>query len=91
MKKAHSRIDELKEKDESARKKMYDLLNLYEPSMENGKYMLKRTLHLYRQIKNICKKNLTMRRELRAPKKKLKEIQEKDRWNLDFLVAAAKV
>lgn len=68
LKKSHSEIDELKEQDEMPRKTMSDLLNMYQIVMENAKYMMKKSLPLHRHMKIICRKNITMRRELRVAK-----------------------
>jgi len=73
------------------RKQIGDLLDIYKPTMGNAKYMLKRSLPLQRKMKNVCRQNICMGKELRATKQQLMEMQEKDRGNLDLLAEATKV
>lgn len=53
LKKAHSEIFELKKQDEMNSKNMSEILDMYELSMENARYMMKRYLPLHREMKNI--------------------------------------
>lgn len=58
LKKSHSEIYKLKEKDEMARKNMSGLLDMYEPTMDNDKYMLKRSLALHKKLKTYASRIL---------------------------------
>lgn len=72
-------------------KQMSDPLDIYHPAMDNAKYMLSRSIPLHRQIKNVCKHNISMSKELRSTKQQLRELREKDRGKLNLLAKAAKI
>lgn len=55
LKEDHKEIYELKQQDEMDRKQMSDLLDIYQPAMDNVKYMLSRSLPLHRKMENVCR------------------------------------
>lgn len=95
LKKAQNEITSLGKQDERAKTKIHDHLNIFEPTLFEAKYMLKRTLLLHRQLKNVCRQNLTLKKVLRVAKQQLQEAlqenQKEKRGNLDLLAEAAKV
>jgi len=53
LKETHREIFELKQQDEMAKKQMSDLLDIYQPAMNNAKYMFSKSLPLHRKMKNV--------------------------------------
>ena len=80
LKKAHNEITSLREQEEWAKQKIHDHLNICEPALFEDKHMLKRNFPIHIQIKNICRKNLTLIKDLRATKQQLlKALHEKQK------------
>jgi hypothetical protein len=71
--------------------KCKELLDDCEPAIDNAIFMVKRNLPLHKQLKNIYKQHLTLRKENRSLKQILQQLEtdKKGKGKLDFLVEAA--
>jgi hypothetical protein len=53
LKRAHNTIAQMRAKERTMIKKIYENFDLYEETLDNGKKMLRRSLPLHRQVKNL--------------------------------------
>jgi hypothetical protein len=85
----------IQQREENRREKMTckELLDDCEPAIENAIFMVKRNLPLHKQLKNIYRKNITLRKENRALKQNLQQLEtdKKGKGKLDLLVEVTKI
>jgi hypothetical protein len=69
-----------------------EFLHDCEHAIENVIFMVKRNPPLHKQLKNIYRKNITLRKENRALKQKLQQLEtDKGKGKLDFLAEATEI
>jgi hypothetical protein len=86
-------IIQQREENRKTKLKCKELLNECELAMDHAIFMVKRNLPLHKQLKNIYNQHLTLRKENRALKQSLQqlEIEKKGKGQLDFLAEATKI
>jgi hypothetical protein len=83
LKEAQAEIVKLREENRQMKEKIAEHLDLCEEALENRKIMVKRYLPLHKQMKNIYKKNRTLKTKDRLRKEQM------EKRNLDLLAQVA--
>jgi hypothetical protein len=85
----------IQQREENGRTKVTckELLDDCDPAMDHAIFMVKRNLPLHKQLKNIYKQHLTLRKENRALKQSLQQLEteKKGKGKLDLLAEAAEI
>jgi hypothetical protein len=86
-------IIQQREENKKTNLKCKELHNECEPAMDYAIFMVKRNLPLHRQIKNIYKQHLTFRKENKALKKTLQQLEtkKKGKGKLELLAEASEI
>jgi hypothetical protein len=71
LREAQDMIIQQREENKKTKLKCKELLNECEPAMDHAIFMVKRNLPLHKQLKNIYKQHLTLRKENRSLKQRL--------------------
>jgi hypothetical protein len=86
LREAQDLIVHLREENKEMKVKMVAHLDDCEKVIDNGRYMVKRSLHLHKQLKNVYKQKMVLQKENKVLKRKLHRLEEEvAQRNLDML------